>query len=336
MMNFLAGGLRPILSRFLLDAAALAGLGYSTFSSPSPQGWNVLLASTVGTLATAGLTNRWTLTFPMVVLVPLLAFKHLHTKQQNIGIIVIGSICLLVAAASCMFFPAVQLRQIEGLYNVGVAELHLPVNYGSVYDPKASNTTVDGHVAVKIVYPTRERSPLWGVSYMNPKTAVDYLTISMKTAPPPPLNKLTFFLDAWKLVRMEAKQNAKPIDGEPLPIITYSHGLGGSSLMYSYQVHSLASQGYVVVSVDHTDRSAPVALKQDGSRVYLNTDILEVRRHALFHCAFACAFVCVFVSSPWIDIYHCRLKLPCCCWLLLYIPPPCFQHVAMEERGHSS
>eukprot|EP00871_Galdieria_phlegrea_P004865 jgi/Galph1/537/GphlegSOOS_G5218.1 len=49
-----------------------------------------------------------------------------------------------------------------------------------------------------------------------------------------------------------------------LPVILFSHGLFANRLSYSVLCSELASQGYLVVSVDHTDGSVPVVFFKDG------------------------------------------------------------------------
>ena len=39
----------------------------------------------------------------------------------------------------------------------------------------------------------------------------------------------------------------------PYPLVIFSHGYTGSRLMFSYLTEQLASQGYIVVSIDHPD-----------------------------------------------------------------------------------
>ena len=51
-----------------------------------------------------------------------------------------------------------------------------------------------------------------------------------------------------------AKRDAKIKHSEtPYPLVITSHGYTGSRLMFSYLTEQLASQGYIVVSIDHTD-----------------------------------------------------------------------------------
>ena len=60
--------------------------------------------------------------------------------------------------------------------------------------------------------------------------------------------------------------NAKPLEGDKLPLVVYSHGLGGTAITYTYQTQHLAAQGNVVLVLDHTDGSAPVVQKHDGTK----------------------------------------------------------------------
>ena len=51
-----------------------------------------------------------------------------------------------------------------------------------------------------------------------------------------------------------ALRDAEPEPGaEPYPLVIVSHGYPGSRLMMSYLTENLASKGYVVVSIDHTE-----------------------------------------------------------------------------------
>ncbi|MDA9843717.1 dienelactone hydrolase [Flavobacteriaceae bacterium] len=51
-----------------------------------------------------------------------------------------------------------------------------------------------------------------------------------------------------------AKRNAKPLESDkPYPLIIVSHGYTGSRLLFTYLTENMASKGYVVVSIDHTD-----------------------------------------------------------------------------------
>jgi predicted dienelactone hydrolase len=51
-----------------------------------------------------------------------------------------------------------------------------------------------------------------------------------------------------------AARDAMPnLDGGPYPLVIVSHGYPGSRLLMTYLTENLASKGYVVVAIDHTD-----------------------------------------------------------------------------------
>ena len=86
----------------------------------------------------------------------------------------------------------------------------------------------------------------------------------------------------WRLAKVKnTKLNAKLfVDDDRtiksrLPIIFYSHGLGGNSEIYTYQTRSLAANGYVVVVIDHTDGTAPVVLRKGGNILRRDESIRE-------------------------------------------------------------
>ena len=51
----------------------------------------------------------------------------------------------------------------------------------------------------------------------------------------------------------KALRNAAPATGERFPIVVVSHGYPGSRTLLSYLTENLASKGYVVAAIDHTD-----------------------------------------------------------------------------------
>jgi platelet-activating factor acetylhydrolase len=172
----------------------------------------------------------------------------------------------------CIAFPAIQPPPVEGKHRVGVVDLHLPINMRELeggYKP--------GHVMARIWYPTNEVGTM---PYLRPKVATDYLRESILTAAPPPISRWSWFLDYWRLIRIDCKQNAKPLqlNGEKFPLVAFSHGVGGSAIIYSHQTRYLAAHGYVVVSLDHSDGSSPAVPRKDGSIQLLDKSVEEVYR----------------------------------------------------------
>ena len=51
----------------------------------------------------------------------------------------------------------------------------------------------------------------------------------------------------------KALRDAAPVEDGPFPLVVVSHGYPGSRTFLSYLTENLASKGYVVVAIDHTD-----------------------------------------------------------------------------------
>jgi platelet-activating factor acetylhydrolase len=144
-----------------------------------------------------------------------------------------------------------------------------------------------------LFYPTLE-APGSGIPHLKPETAVEFCRQLMRFGAPPPLKPLGWMLHTWRLARLSVKRNASlapPPGGSHqsalFPVVIQSHGLGGTCEVYAYQALQLASQGNVVASVNHTDRSAPVVQLRDGSLLVYDYDVrhldekayVRLRRH---------------------------------------------------------
>ncbi|KZW03744.1 hypothetical protein EXIGLDRAFT_599304 [Exidia glandulosa HHB12029] len=86
----------------------------------------------------------------------------------------------------------------------------------------------------------------------------------------------------WPLTLLYSSRLRIPVfEGAPLlkakdgrwRVIIFSHGLAGSKTMYSQLVANLASQGYVVLALEHRDRSGMLFTTRDGQpRYYAKPD----------------------------------------------------------------
>ncbi len=65
----------------------------------------------------------------------------------------------------------------------------------------------------------------------------------------------TFLRDGQTEVALhgQAVRDAVPVSGEQFPLILISHGYPGNRMLLSHLAENLASKGYVVASIDHTD-----------------------------------------------------------------------------------
>lgn len=125
-----------------------------------------------------------------------------------------------------------------GKYDIGVKTLHL-VNPEQIdmlqldaSKPKPSSLpTYDRPLTVEVWYPARE----------NAKGETELKA---------------FIRDSKTQVALHGKamRDASPIEADtPFPLVLVSHGYPGNRFLLSHLAENIASKGYVVVSIDHTD-----------------------------------------------------------------------------------
>ena len=279
------GGLRPIASRVVVDCLTLTALSYGALVTVqtsadsvskketrerSIRSFLLILLACYLAIETAGsLTNRWTLTLPMVPYLLLQGIRRL-TPRTNKLLVVLHFLlttsslaCIVVSFALCILFPAVELPPVQGPYNVGKVDLFLPMKStdGSHNHSEA--------VWVRLLYPTLEIPK--ALPYLTPQTSLDYCYHSMQFGAPPPLKKFDWMLHTWRLTERWERDGAALLDTpEPLPVVIFSHGLGGHADIYSYQTHTLAAQGNIVLTISHADGSSPAINMPSGKIIAYN------------------------------------------------------------------
>ena len=310
------GGLHPIRSRLYLDLASLLLTGFAIYIQSTELVPILLLTACVITFATSGLTKRWTISFPLIAISLLQMIGLLSINDGNydkhfwrwIGLFFIkifSSLLLVLSAILTVSFPAVEISHPKGKYNVGLVDIHLPVEFDheavklhqldtkTITNEKES-ANKSGYVSVRLLYPTLD--PVQSLPYFNIDTAKDVCEALMKVGAPPPLNRLNWMLDTWQLSRIQARRNARLIpqhqtkttnkekDSEncnTLPAVVFSHGLTGIASLYSYQCISLASSGKLVFMVNHTDGSAIGMKRHDGVYVHYALSVGALERENL-------------------------------------------------------
>ena len=228
-----------------------------------------------------------------------------HHKILSIVILILSGLLIVLAAALSIFlFPAVQLPLpvidhtptmdtnisiTTRRYQVGMVETFLPVsnlifdhdyiegaNYTRPGGGKQDRQHIQDHVTVRILYPTVDtpKAKLSRTKFLRDETAVEFCRSTMKFGAPPPLKAYDWMVHYWRLMTLpNVHRNAKVYtEGKEdddkkkkWPVIVYSHGLGGTAEMYTYQTVALASAGYIVLVVEHLDGSGAVVRKQDGT-----------------------------------------------------------------------
>jgi len=219
------------------------------------------------------------------------------------GLVTFLSVLLIVlAAALCVLFPAVQLPPLHNApYPVGVVEFYLPVRVGVPSTSSSPASCLDRNdtccsanpiqqqpqetvsLPVRLLYPTTATASGTDrntIPYLHPATAQEFCQQTIRFGAPPPLKQFDWMLHTWRLTRLPAHRHAPLMvpdvaatANSKLPLIIFSHGLGGSAELYSYQTMSLAAQGNVVLSLNHLDGSAPVVQLMNGTKVTFDFEL---------------------------------------------------------------
>ena len=154
-------------------------------------------------------------------------------------------VVLYLPAAAQDYFsvPAVDAPELaaRGKYSVGVRTVDI-VNPGQPdilnFDKVSGKAPLyDRPLKIEVWYPA---------AIPAGKEEREVYTVPMPVAPGPGV-PATFQLPG------KALRNAAPVSGERYPLVVVSHGYPGSRTFMSWLGENLASRGYVVASIDHTD-----------------------------------------------------------------------------------
>jgi predicted dienelactone hydrolase len=131
----------------------------------------------------------------------------------------------------------------RGSFDVGVRTVKV-VNPNQIdilnYSPENPDPRYDRPLTLEVWYPAKDRG--------KKKEVTTYQDV-LGSGPGNPERPLIPFEFAGRALR-----NAKPNSKEgPYPLVIVSHGYPGSRVLMTYLTENLASKGYVVVAIDHTD-----------------------------------------------------------------------------------
>lgn len=301
------GDLRPIVEYILLDACVLLVASYVACQQQQKledyrNCVTVLVLAASVTIAVAGnFTSRWTLTFPMAPCFVLQALRGFFLSPSGNDpktdkssrdsrshywirafIFTVTVILIFLSAALCWMFPVVELpptAQRGDKYPVGIIDVFLPAPFDfqtSVQGARDILPTHQDYVSVRLLYPAATETS-GSIPHLRPKLVYTFCREMMLAGAPPPLKPFGWINHYWRLATLKAIWMAPPAESNDrgMPIIIFSHGLGGTADSYSFQTRALAARGYLVVVLDHSDGSATVSPRQDGSFLVRNDTSLD-------------------------------------------------------------
>ncbi|WP_339840518.1 dienelactone hydrolase [uncultured Maribacter sp.] len=127
----------------------------------------------------------------------------------------------------------------RGEYNVGVQTINLVNNnqVDIINSKDGKDPLYDRPLTIEVWYPASISD--------NTKTVVYDEVMGTANDTLRPLTPFTF--------KGRAYRDATPSTGSKFPLIVVSHGYVGSRYLMTYLTENLASKGYIVVAIDHTD-----------------------------------------------------------------------------------
>lgn len=125
----------------------------------------------------------------------------------------------------------------------------------------------DHAVIGRIFYPAQKHNE--SMAYIAHENRHHLTRAFMTVAAPPALRPYLpkWLLSHWGAMRIPAKHGATPLfDEGPLPVVIFSHGLTATRETSTSLALALASEGVLVILLEHTDGSSSMARFADGSR----------------------------------------------------------------------
>ena len=159
--------------------------------------------------------------------------------------------------------PINAFPEYHGPYAVGTVDVEIPA-----FDLPSPSETPEGAaptIAFRIFYPCVKPSkddsrPVRWVPQPQRLTLaalMRFLGVKERTA-----NGLSYLTQQFYWIKLRAYRNAQildpPTSNGRWPVTIFSHGLAGSRNAYSYVCGDLASNGMIVIALDHRDGSSPI------------------------------------------------------------------------------
>lgn len=210
------------------------------------EGWRIQMVP-VYVLALLILAYRWPALFGRGSMV-------LRRRETVISSLI--ALCLALSGVlTGWLLPVVKLPEPTGPYLVGIIDREL------------IDTTRGRRLMVSIWYPTDRYGRIAPLTHHPNEVAAGLGKLA--GLPGLPFQHLRY-------ITLAASQNVPVLaESAPFPVLVFSHGLVGLRLQNSSTLQDLASWGYVVVAIDHTDAAA-VTVFQDGESRFYNLEAFGI------------------------------------------------------------
>jgi platelet-activating factor acetylhydrolase len=160
--------------------------------------------------------------------------------------------------------PIVSFPSYHGPYDVGTVDVEIPAS--DLPAPATTPERAQPTIAFRIFYPcakptSADSRPVRWIPQPQRQTISAFAQFigvkSQRWA-----NLISYFPQQLYYISLPAHRNAKlldpPTSNGRWPVTVFSHGLAGSRNAYSYVCGDLASNGMIVIALDHRDGSSPI------------------------------------------------------------------------------
>lgn len=203
------------------------------------------------------------------------AFSHRSTisrwyhiaDQRTPNFIKSASALLFTTLSSTMLCQ--KMPKLSGPYQTtGLTTFHIKQTDDQSTDDHTNAQSNEDHsrqleLVVRVFYPSSKSKPTASLA-----SGPSYMTVEQAAGLASFAGIPSFLFTPAASIKIRATVDAPIAEtDEKLPIILYSHGLGGIPETYQVQANDLASQGFVVFMLTHNDRSASLSVLPDGRQI---------------------------------------------------------------------
>lgn len=173
--------------------------------------------------------------------------KYFETKTPKaLKVMAIGLSFVFLVTSSFLSYalPVFKLPKPTGSYDVGLEYVHLVDENRN--EPFLDKSTKKRELMVKVYYPANEdNSKPYSAYFHNSPQLIKAFTAGYSMP--------DFIFSHLNLVKTNSKEDLKISDKEKsYPVVLFSHGAGTTMEVQTSQCEDLASNGYIVVAIDHT------------------------------------------------------------------------------------
>ncbi|OJD69802.1 carboxylic ester hydrolase [Bacillus sp. N35-10-4] len=183
-------------------------------------------------------------------------------------------IYLTTAVMLPSLMPVVLFEKTSGPFKVGTTLYHW-IDYQRE-EPYMKELNDRRELMVQIWYPAKEKGKMNHAPYIHNS---DEIAKGLEKS----LSIPAFVFHHLSLVKSNAFMEAQLSDSEKrYPVLIFSHGLSGFRNQNTFEVEELASQGYIVVGIDHTYDAAATVFPDNRTAFVQSinlTDFAERDRH---------------------------------------------------------